>query len=165
MATTGIGVEEYLRMSFDGPDREYVDGEILERNVGERPHSKAQKRILVFFAELEKSRPVYCFPELRVQVAPSRCRVPDLAVFAGVEPAENVPSNPPLVVVEIVSRDDRYVDLLEKCEDYRQWGVTHIWLVDPWLRKLYAYGSAGLSEAPALPLPEFDVEIPASAIF
>ena len=33
MATTLIPVEEYLRTSY--PDREYVDGEIRERNIGE----------------------------------------------------------------------------------------------------------------------------------
>ena len=34
---TQMTVEEYLRTSFD-PDCEYVDGEVLERNVGETDH-------------------------------------------------------------------------------------------------------------------------------
>src|ERR1041384_7153162 len=32
-------VEEYLRTSFDGPDCEYLDGEVVERNTGEMPHA------------------------------------------------------------------------------------------------------------------------------
>ena len=36
-----IPIEEYLHTSFE-PDREYLDGEVLERNVGNDPHSKAQ---------------------------------------------------------------------------------------------------------------------------
>ena len=42
MATaTIVPVEEYLRTSYD-PDMEYVDGALLERNVGERRHSRLQ---------------------------------------------------------------------------------------------------------------------------
>ncbi|HXI41245.1 MAG TPA: hypothetical protein VNH83_14775 [Bryobacteraceae bacterium] len=32
-----MDVEEYLRASFDGPDCEYLDGEVVERNIGEVP--------------------------------------------------------------------------------------------------------------------------------
>ena len=34
-----ISIEEYLGTSYS-PDREYVDGEIVERNLGEKTHSK-----------------------------------------------------------------------------------------------------------------------------
>jgi Uma2 family endonuclease len=33
-----VSVEEYLTTSFN-PDRDYVDGELEERNFGEQPHS------------------------------------------------------------------------------------------------------------------------------
>ena len=33
-----MDVEEYLRTSFDGSDCEYLDGEVVERNMGELPH-------------------------------------------------------------------------------------------------------------------------------
>jgi hypothetical protein len=32
-----ISADEYLRTSFDGPDREFLDGEVVERNAGEKP--------------------------------------------------------------------------------------------------------------------------------
>jgi hypothetical protein len=42
MATSALVlVEEYLRTSYE-PDSEYVDGELVERNAGEKPHSKLQ---------------------------------------------------------------------------------------------------------------------------
>jgi hypothetical protein len=41
MATTAIPVEEYLRTTYH-PDMEYVDGQLVERNVGERRHSRLQ---------------------------------------------------------------------------------------------------------------------------
>jgi hypothetical protein len=37
-----MSVDEYLRTSFDGPDCEYLDGEIVERSVPEVPHADVQ---------------------------------------------------------------------------------------------------------------------------
>jgi hypothetical protein len=37
-SATLVSVQEYLATCFR-PDREYVDGEIQERNLGEQPHS------------------------------------------------------------------------------------------------------------------------------
>jgi hypothetical protein len=37
-----LPVEEYLRMSFEGPDPEYLDGELVERNLGGNSHSRTQ---------------------------------------------------------------------------------------------------------------------------
>jgi hypothetical protein len=38
-ASTLISIEEYLRTSYH-PDCDYVDGEIQERNLGEREHAR-----------------------------------------------------------------------------------------------------------------------------
>jgi hypothetical protein len=46
-AATLISVEEYLRTSYR-PDCDYVDGEVLERNVGERDHSKLQREFILY---------------------------------------------------------------------------------------------------------------------
>ena len=160
-----VPVEQYLRMSFDGPDREYVDGEIVERHVGENPHSKAQLRLILLLSGLRTRSPLHIRPELRLHLAPARYRIPDIAVFRGEEPTEDVPSTPPLVTVEIVSRDDRYTEIIQKLEEYRQWGVPHIWLVDPWLKKSYVFSSSGLTEVAAFELPECNGGIPSSEIF
>ena len=156
-------MEEYLATSFS-PDREYLDGEIRERNSGENPHSLVQYRLILFFGELARTRPVHPRPELRLPVTPTRYRVADLAVFAGEAPAENVPSRPTLVIVEIVSRDDRYVEILEKLEEYRRWGVRHIGLVDPWLSRLHVYSAQSLTETQAFEIPELDARISAAEI-
>jgi hypothetical protein len=50
---TLISVEEYLRTSYR-PDCEYVDGEVLERNMGEKSHAKLQKAILLYLSAREK---------------------------------------------------------------------------------------------------------------
>ena len=162
-ARTQISVEEYLRTSFDGLDREYLDGEIVERGMPNLPHSNAQHRLQMWFGGMEEKLSLRCFPELRLRVGERRYRVVDLAVFKG-RPAEDVPSSPPLVAIEILSPDDRFAEIVAKLEEYRVWGVTHVWFVDPIGRKVYVY-TAGLSEVPALRLPEYGVEIAAHDIF
>ena len=42
-----VSLDEYLDTA-DSPDREYVDGAIVERHVGERPHSLAQKNSVIY---------------------------------------------------------------------------------------------------------------------
>jgi len=41
-----MDVEEYLHATFDGPDCEYLDGEVVERNMGELPHGILQGRLI-----------------------------------------------------------------------------------------------------------------------
>ncbi|HXA64010.1 MAG TPA: hypothetical protein VNV82_02600 [Bryobacteraceae bacterium] len=56
MGTAGtlILVEEYLRTNYD-PVREYVDGEVVEKNLGEKTHSRIQRKLLVYFAASRSS--------------------------------------------------------------------------------------------------------------
>jgi Uma2 family endonuclease len=160
MATkTQIPVEEYLATSFEGSDREYVDGQIVKRKVGDVAHSEVQGRLIAIIYGLPKRRPLYPRPELRLQTGPRRYRVADIAVFKDSKPTERVPSAPPHVIVEIVSPDDRFTEIVEKLDEYHRWGVPHVWLVDPNSRKLSIYGSAGLAEVSALELPEFELHL------
>ena len=126
---TLIPIEEYLRTAYE-PDAEFVDGRIVERSMPEDPHSAVQVRLVQLFTPVSPSNNLYLRTELRMKLSPTRIRIPDLAVFQG-KPAELVPSKPPLVVVEIVSREDRHTQIIEKCEEYRSWGVLHIWLGRP----------------------------------
>jgi len=162
-ASTQISLEEYLRTSFEGLDREYLDGEILERAVPTKKHSRAQALLIAKFVGLEQKLPLRCLPEIRVRLSERRYRVVDVAVFSS-EPAEEVPFAPPLIAIEILSPDDRFAEVVAKLEDYRAWGVAHVWLADPMSRKIYVY-TAGLSETDAFRLPEYGVEIPAAEIF
>ena len=162
-ASTQISLEEYLRTSFEGLDWEYLDGEIIERGVPNLGHSNAQACLAAWFVRLQEKQPLRWLPELRVRVGERRYRVVDIAVFSS-HPAEEVPSSPPLIAIEILSPDDRFAEVVAKLEEYRAWGVAHVWLVDPLSRKIYVY-SAGLSEVEAFRLPEYGVEISAPEIF
>lgn len=82
---TFVSVREYLRTSYS-PDCEYVDGRIVERNVGEKEHSLLQKYFTLLFGFNEAAWGVVVYPELRTQVARAKFRIPDvLVVRAGVK--------------------------------------------------------------------------------
>jgi Uma2 family endonuclease len=166
LAKSHIGVEEYLDLVFDDrPEPDYVDGEVVERALPTPIHSRIQAFLVLAFAPLMKRFGLILQPELRVQISSRRFRVVDLAVFQGEKPEGRYATDPALVVVEILSPDDRHSRLAERLEDYRRWGVQHIWVVDPQVKHLYEYSEAGLLQFPALRLSEFDFEVSAQELF
>ena len=160
-----IALAEYLSTSFEGTDREYVRGEIVERSMPTYPHGKMQAELNYRFRLLRDSHRLFPCSETRMRLAPDLYRIPDVAVFAGTEPQEPVPSHPPLLVIKIISPDDRYSETLEKLAEYRQWGVPHIWVVDPDRRTLAIYEAGALLPASSLPVPAYPVEFSASDLF
>ena len=129
-SATLVPLETYLHSDYQ-PDRDYVDGEVKERNWGEKDHARLQKLILLFFAAIEKQSDLRVFPELRVQVSPTRFRVPDLTVLRADAPDEQIITHPPLIVIEILSPSDSLLAMREKIEDYLAFGIPNIWIVDP----------------------------------
>lgn len=163
--TSAVAIEEYLRTSYEGLDREYVDGEIVERPLPNKLHGKIQFRLIGLIWVLAQSRPFFGLTETRSRVAAMKVRVPDIAIYAEAEPEEQIPTKPPFVAIEILSPDDRFSELMQKFEEYRIWGVRHIWLVDPERRKLHAYSDGSLKEIAALEIPEYDARITPAELF
>ena len=163
-AKTLLSEEEYLAMSFDDRTPEYDDGELVERAFPNRSHSRTQHKFDLVFGKLEERLPLYSHPELRLRVAPRKYRIADVVVYAHEEPVEELPTQVPLVIVEIVSPDDKYAELMKKLEEYRAWGVPHVWLADPALRRICVYRDGGLVPVTVLELPEFGVQIPAEEV-
>lgn len=127
-----IPLSEYLGISYR-PDREYVDGEIRERNVGKWEHARLQWLLALWFGTHEKQWGITGSTEQRVRVSANRVRVPDLVVLtAGAQP--DVLTDPPLLVIEILSPDDSYSDTQARAQDYRAMGVETVWIIDPTTR-------------------------------
>src|SRR5271165_5182252 len=124
-----IPLDAYLGKNYR-PDREYVDGEIRERNVGKYEHARIQALLARWFGNHEQEWGVQVVTEQRVQVSPTRVRIPDVALLTvGAQP--DVIVDPPLLVIEILSPDDSYSDTQERAEDYRAMGVGTVWIIDP----------------------------------
>ena len=165
-ARSHIGVEEYLDLVFeDRPEPDYVDGEVVERALPTLTHSQIQALLILLFAPLAAKFGLLLRPEVRVQIRQRRFRVVDLAIFQEPKPEGRYAINPALVVIEILSPDDRHSRMAARLDDYRQWGVPHVWVVDPQVKRLYEYTEAGLLQRSSLPLPGFDFEISAQEIF
>lgn len=127
--TTQIPLSEYLETSYR-PDREYVDGGTRERNVGRWEHARTLALLAAWFGNHEGQWGIICSITQRVRVSHERVRVPDLVVLeAGPQP--DVLTDPPLLIIEILSPDDSYSDTQERAQDYRAMGVETVWIIDP----------------------------------
>ena len=137
MATaTLISVEEYLETSYR-PDREYVEGQVVERNLGEYDHSNLQGALTLFLRSRQREWNIRALPEQRVRVSPKRIRIPDVCVISRDQPVQPVITHPPLVCVEVLSKDDRLRDIQDRVADYRLMGVPAVWLFDPVKRQAF----------------------------
>jgi Uma2 family endonuclease len=136
MATsTAISVEQYLRTYYD-PDMEYVDGQLVERHVGEYFHSRLQTLIIRLLGNRERERRFRVFTEQRVRVSDEpRYRIPDVCVKALPHEVTPVLVRPDLAI-EVLSREDEPADMLLRVADFQRAGIPYIWVVNPYKRTL-----------------------------
>lgn len=125
-----VPLEVYLRSSFE-PDAEYVDGAIEERPMGEYDHSSWQYAIQLWFSQHAQDWGIRVRPELRIQVAKNRFRVPDVTVLDRNLPVEQIVTHPPIAVFEILSPEDSLNRTMTRLADYECMGVRTILLLDP----------------------------------
>jgi Uma2 family endonuclease len=137
---TLIPVEEYLNTSYD-PDVEYVDGVLVERNVGDWLHSQIQSNLI--FSLRAKYPHIYAVPELRSQTKATRYRLPDVCVLLA-PPKTRYLVDAAHIAIEILSEADRMSEVLEKLEEYATKGVPNIWLIDPRLQRISVYAAGNL---------------------
>src|SRR5438067_856419 len=113
---TLMSVEEYLRTSFDDADCEYLDGEIVERNLGELEHGTVQTRLIVLLSALSERLGLRVIAEIRIRINSSRYRIPDIGVWLPGDIGSRIPTVPPFLAVEILTPDDRMTRMKVKIE-------------------------------------------------
>ena len=138
-----VSVEEYLSTVYEH-DCEYVDGAIEERDLGEFEHSFLQLFLGSIFVMHRAEWGVVAVSEQRIQLAPKKFRVPDLAILRAGTPRERVLTRPPLLVIEILSPEDTMRRTAAKAEEYRAFGIEHVWVIDTYARVAYRGADAGL---------------------
>ena len=152
MATTAqVSMSEYLHTVYE-PDAEYVDGEIEERPAGEFDHSRWQLAIQKWFLFGEDEWNIWVLPAQRVQVSPTRFRVPDVTLLDRALPEEQILTHPPIAVFEVLSPEDRLPRVLTKLHDYERMGIRSIFLVDTKDRTAWRFRQGELGEAASGPL-------------
>ena len=92
-------------------------------------------------------------PELRVQVATNRFRVPDVTLLSRSAPREQIITHPPIAVFEILSPEDSMTRMLEKLADYERMGIGAIWLIEPKKQLCFRYKDGQLTPDTVFELP------------
>ncbi|HUY94749.1 MAG TPA: Uma2 family endonuclease [Terracidiphilus sp.] len=161
-----VSVEEYLSTSYD-PDCEYDDGVVVERNLGEIEHAFLQGLLTTLFNVHAESWGIYCLPEQRVQIKPRRFLVPDVCVVPLKAPWQRILTVPPLIVIEVLSPEDTLRRAEDKVREYLEFGVEHVWVIDPYARVAYRGGSAGLElqASGELAVPETPIKVRIAELF
>jgi Uma2 family endonuclease len=152
-----ITPEQYLATHFER-EPEFVHGELVEKSLPKKKHARTQQRLCVLL-----DRAGYGCTELRVKLAHDLYRIPDFALYES-EPEGELPDTPPLLIIEIASPDDRRRDVEQKLEEYRAWGVAHVWFVEPESKKLYIW-NGGLVDVAQFELPRFHPAITPADLF
>lgn len=165
MIKTSISVDEYLQSDYE-PDCDYVDGDLVERNVGEKKHGKLQGAIYVYLCGRTEETGLHPFLEQRIRVSKTRYRVPDVCLTVG-EPPEEIFTSPPLVAIEVLSPEDRMSRMQSKIDDYINFGVRYVWVSDPISCRADVFTSEGSFQVKdgVLRTTDPDTELPLSEIF
>jgi hypothetical protein len=145
-ASTLVPLHEYLETSYR-PDRDWIDGEVRERRMGEGQHAVLQKFFTMVLGMREREWNIRVLPEQRVQTSQTHFRIPDICLARRSAPFEAIVHTPPLLCIEILSRDDRMSEMQERVDDYLGMGVEIVWLVDPRRRKAFMADAHRLQEA------------------
>jgi Uma2 family endonuclease len=154
-----ITPQQYLATQFER-EPELVHGELVERPLPNLIHGRTQQRLAVHLDGVG-----YCCTEVRMRLAEDLYRIPDVAVFEGTGPTEAVPTAPPRLVVELSSPEDRLDAMLQKLDEYRTWGVRHIWLIEPERQRIHVYDRGSLTAVSRLELAEFGFTVTAQELF
>jgi Uma2 family endonuclease len=132
LSTTLISLEQYLRGTGEyEPDADYVDGEVELRPMGEFEHTTWQEAIHQWFINHRMEWNVRAREEYRVQVSPTRFRIPDVVVWDRSLPTERILTHPPIAVFEVLSPEDRMPRMMVKLADYAGMGIPTIRVIEP----------------------------------
>ena len=113
--------------------------------MGEFDHASWQQALQLWFFHNQKLWNIRVLPELRVQVSPTRYRVPDVVVFDRDQPIEQILTHPPIAVFEVLSPEDTMTRILVKLNDYADMGVQNIFVINPKTEIFYRFHDGILS--------------------
>ncbi len=161
-----VTVEEYLHTSYR-PECDYVDGRVEERNVGEFEHALLQALLAQKFLDHRQAWGVFALTEARTRVRPTSFRIPDVAVLRNDAPRERILTHPPLIVIEILSPEDRLARFQDRIDDYLAFGVKNVWVIDPETRRVWTADAQGLHlvQSGELTVPGTPIRVVLSELF
>lgn len=140
VATRTITIEDFERMGSDADDFELVDGVLRERGIMGGLHGEvggeAYGRLYLYLAQHQIGRLYLSDTGFIIDRERGSILRPDIAFVRNerLPPRDNrigyMPIAPDLVV-EVISPNDRFVEVAEKVARYQRAGVPLIWIVQP----------------------------------
>ena len=113
---------------------EFWNGEAVERSMPTWVHGLLQ----VLFAQLLTEAGYKAAAEIDLRIDRKLLWRPDVIATKG-PITDPYPTSPVEIVVEILSANDTFGRLLEKCRTYENWGFEQIYLVEPGSRVVYRW--------------------------
>ena len=129
--------------------------------------SETQREFIGFFGSSRRTgRPLLSL-EQRVQISSRRFRIPDVCVFVGRRPKDQIFHEPPFICIEIMSPEDRIERMQSKIDDYLNFGVAYVWVINPRTRRAWVHTKDSISEAKdgVLKTENPDLTVPLAEIF
>ena len=162
-----VSAEEYLNSSYH-PEREYVDGALVERGEATISHGLLQCIVGVNLSAYREKLRFEPLPSVRTQIiAGFRYRIPDLMLCPVPLPIGKIVDSVPWAVIEILSPDDSVSGQLVRFRDYKQIGVRHMVLLDPEEHIAYRFEDDSLlrTRFTSLDLPSGSLPFDTEALF
>jgi Uma2 family endonuclease len=167
MATTHlISIDEYLSSDYE-PDVDYVDGRIEERHLGETDHSKLQGQLYFLLRLHQEDWQILALPEQRVQVSPTRFRVPDVCVVREEDADNPIITRAPLLCLEVLSPGQSLTAIRKRAQDFFNMGVPEVWVFDPPTQTVYVCTTEAMTEQTdgTLRLAGTEIELSIAEVF
>jgi len=125
---TQLTVEQFRATYADcKPYYELLNGEAVQKAMATDPHSILQVLLCMLLRELG-FRPR---TELTLPIDENWEPVPDVCGLLASLAGKPYPTAPVPVAIEILSPEDRFTGVIQKCRRYAQWGIPDILVFDP----------------------------------
>lgn len=137
-----LTADEYAALPDDGFRYELVNGVMLMSPSPSPLHQQVVFEISTQIGIFLRQHPIgAAYPDIDVRIASEKVYRPDLVFVAGDRVADNWEriTEPPAVVIEVISPDHRRFDRETKFRDYEAFGVGEYWLIDPHTEQLDFY--------------------------
>jgi Uma2 family endonuclease len=152
-----VTVEQFDRQyGQQKPYFEYWFGEPVQKAMPTWIHSLLQKIIMRLLDDAGYESGA----EVKLKTSTEFQPLPDVSAVLPGHVELPYPIRPVEVVVEILSPDDQFAQILTKCRFYCELGISHIYVVDPDARQVWCW-----RHNQQLMLVESLISIPVSAIW
>ncbi len=139
VAERKLSLEDFhARYDGEKPYFEYWDGEAVQKSKPTRLHSLVQKILLVLLDAMGFDSGA----EVTLKLNPAYEPIPD--VIAADSIGDPYPSEVFELAIEILSPQDPFSRVTEKCRLYRQWGIRQVVVIDPVTREIWSFDNGSL---------------------